>query len=348
LIDFARNASFDGHEQVVFVADEATGLGAIIAVHSTSLGPASGGCRAATYVSADAALTDALRLSRGMSYKNAMANLPSGGGKSVIYKVGPGASRAAVFEAFGEAVEKLGGRYVTAEDVGTSVADMEVVARRTRYVAGLPHRSGLAGGDPSPWTALGVFVALKAALGRPLGGARIAVQGLGSVGYKLCERLHAEGAKLVVADINPDRVNEAVRAFGAEVSPVDRIHMAAADVFSPNAMGAVLNIDTIPDLGAPVVCGGANNQLASREDGERLFARDVVYAPDYVANAGGIINVMAEYNQEPHDSVQDRVLRIGERIDAILSQARAERRPADQIADDLARARIAGGARSVA
>lgn len=339
-MDPVANPSFDDHEQIVFVADERTGLAAIIAIHSTSLGPAAGGCRMATYLNADAALTDALRLSRGMSYKNALAELGAGGGKAVLYRVAPDAGRAAVFEAFGDAVEKLGGKYITAEDVGTSVADMEVVARRTRFVSGLPTQSGLAGGDPSPWTALGVFVSLKAALGRPLSDARVAVQGLGSVGYKLCERLHDAGAKLVVADVNQDRVRAAQHAFGAEVAAVDRIHAVAADVFSPNALGAVLNVETIPELGAPLICGGANNQLASVEDGMRLFARGVVYAPDYVVNAGGIINVMAEYNGESGAGVEGRVLRIGERVRDILDQGRAEGRPAHEIADQLARARI--------
>jgi leucine dehydrogenase len=297
----------------------------------------------ATYVTADAALTDALRLSRGMSYKNALADLATGGGKAVLYRTAPNADRAAVFQAFGDAVEMLGGRYVTAEDVGTSVADMEVVARRTRYVAGLPTRSGQAGGDPSPWTALGVFVSIEAALDRPLSGSRIAVQGLGSVGYKLCERLHEAGARLVVADVDAERVRAAQRAFGAEAAAVDRIHAVAAEVFSPNALGGVLNIDSIPELGAQVVCGGANNQLATPQDGERLFARGVVYAPDYVVNAGGIINVMAEYNGEPGAGVEARVLRIGERVRDILTQARAEHRSADQVADTMARSRIGRG-----
>lgn len=340
-MNIAANACFDDHEDVVMIADEPTGLAAIIALHSTALGPAAGGCRMSNYASVDAALTDVLRLSQGMSYKNAMADLAAGGGKAVIYRTAPGADRAKVFEAFGEAVDKLGGRYLTAEDVGTSVADMEAVARRTRYVAGLANRAGRAGGDPSPWTALGVFISLKVALVRPLAGARIAVQGLGSVGYRLCERLHAAGSRLVVADVNAERVAAAQRNFGAEVAAVDRIHAVDADVFSPNALGAVLNANSIPELQAPVICGGANNQLATPADGDLLFRRGVAYAPDYVVNAGGIINVMAEYNGEPVERVELRVLRIADRVSQIMVQSRGEHAPPHVIAERMARDRIA-------
>lgn len=334
------NASFDDHENVVAFEDQNTGLAGVVAIHSTHLGPAAGGCRMATYISPDAALTDALRLSQGMSYKNALAGLPAGGGKAVIYRSNPKASRAEIFEAFGAAVEALKGQYITAEDVGTSVADMQAVARRTGYVAGLPIQGGQAGGDPSPWTALGVFVALEAAAKRPLSNARVAVQGLGSVGFKLCERLHAAGARLVVADIDRARVAAAINQFGAEVVDVDKIHAVEADVFSPNALGSSLNIETIPELGAPVICGGANNQLATADDGLRLFTRGVVYAPDYVVNAGGIINVMAEYFQEPSAGVEARVLAIADRVRDILSTAAAEHTAPHQVADRMARARI--------
>jgi leucine dehydrogenase len=340
-----QHPGFDAHERVEFFSDARLGLMGVIAIHSTRLGPAMGGCRAATYVSDAAALTDALRLSQGMSYKNAMAELPAGGGKAVLYRLPAGrAERAQAFEAFGAAIEKLGGAYVTAEDVGTSVADMQAVARATRFVAGLPSYDGKAGGDPSPWTALGVFEAMKVAAGRPLAGARVAVQGLGSVGYRLCERLHAAGARLVVADVDRERVLMAQDAFAAEVESVERIHRIAADVFSPNALGAVLNVDTIEDLQAPVVCGAANNQLATPEDGRRLAARGVVYAPDYVANAGGIINAVAEFLGEPQDQVEDRVLAIGGRVAALLAQAAAEGRPSQEIADEMAGARIGRGA----
>lgn len=334
------NSSFDDHENVVAFEDEKTGLAGVIAVHSTHLGPAAGGCRRATYISSDAALTDALRLSQGMSYKNAMAGLPAGGGKAVLYRSNPDVSREDVFRAFGAAIEALKGQYITAEDVGTSVADMQVVAQRTRFVSGLPTREGQAGGDPSPWTALGVFVALQVAAKRPLSGARVAVQGLGSVGFKLCERLHAAGARLVVADVDRARVAAAVNQLGAEAVDVDKIHTVEADVFSPNALGASLNIETIPELGAPVICGGANNQLATPADGLRLFTRGVIYAPDYVVNAGGIINVMAEYFQEPSGAVEARILAIADRVRDILATAAAEHAAPHEVADRMARARI--------
>jgi len=343
-MDPIANQSFDQHEQVVLVSDEDTGLAGFIAVHSTALGPSAGGCRMAVYDSPEAALTDALRLAQGMSYKNALADLPAGGGKAVLYNVRDGADRRAIFEAFGRSVEALKGKYITAEDVGTCVGDMEAVSRQTRYVAGLPPRQGRAGGDPSPWTALGVFLALETCIDRSLQGARVAVQGLGSVGFKLCERLHAAGATLVVADINADRSLEAKDRFGADVVAVDAIHRVPADLFSPNALGACLNAGTISDLGAPVVCGGANNQLATPEDGRRLLARGVTYAPDYVVNAGGIINVMAEYLGEPECKVADRVRAIGPRTRRILDDAKAARLGPHEVADRLARERIAHAA----
>lgn len=336
----AENESFDAHEDVVFISEPRLGLAGVIAIHSTALGPAAGGCRMAAYADSEAALTDALRLSQGMSYKNALAGLPAGGGKAVLFRTDPGARREAVFEAFGDAVEHLGGRYLTAEDVGTTVSDMACVRRRTAFVAGLQPLVGRAGGDPSPWTALGVFVALKAAFGRDLSGALVAVQGLGSVGYKLCRYLDAAGARLVVADPHAERTDRARRDFGAEVVVVHRIHAVDADIFSPNALGGVLNADTINELGAPLVCGGANNQLATAEDGRRLLARGVTFAPDYVANAGGIINVMAEYLGEPASAVEGRVLAIGARMSEILEQARETGAPANEVADAMARAKI--------
>jgi len=332
--------NFDGHEAIVSFEDCQTGLAGVIAIHSTALGPAAGGCRMATYASKDAAVIDALRLSRGMSYKNALAELPAGGGKAVLYRVDPEASRAAVLKAFGGAVDNIGGQYITAEDVGTSVADMQVVARRTKFVSGLPKQSGLAGGDPSPWTALGVFVALQAAFEQPLRGARVAVQGLGSVGFKLCARLHQAGARLVVADVDRERTSAAQHAFRADIEPIDRIWEVDADVFSPNALGAGLNVCTIPAIKARLICGGANNQLASPEDGNRMFERKITYAPDYLVNAGGIINVLAEYFGEPGLIVEARMRKIGERTRSVLDQAKAADCPPHHVADRLAQERI--------
>lgn len=338
MIDAKSNPAFDGHEDIVAVGDEALGFAGFIAIHNTVLGPAGGGCRIWNYAKTEDALTDALRLSRGMTYKNAMAELPMGGGKAVIYRMG--ADRNACFEKFGEQVEALGGRYVTAEDVGATVADMRAIARRTAYVAGIPKEAGQAGGDPSPMTALGVFVSIKALLGGSVQGRTIAVQGVGSVGYNLCKLLADEGAKLIIADVNQQNLERA-KALGAEVVTPDRIHAVKADVFAPCALGAGLNTRTIPELGAPIVCGAANNQLEIEEDGARLVARDITYAPDYVVNAGGIINVSAEYLGEPADVVEGRVRAIAPRLLRVLETAKAENLTPHQAADRIVRERIA-------
>lgn len=340
MIDPRGNAAFDGHEDVVFIGDEDVGYGGLIAIHNTVLGPAGGGCRIWRYASTDEALTDALRLSRGMTFKNAMAELPMGGGKGVIYKLG--ADRAATFEKFGEAVEALGGRYVTAEDVGATVDDMRAIARRTSYVAGIPKEDGRAGGDPSPWTALGAYLAIKALLKGSVRGRAVAVQGVGAVGYHLCQLLVADHANLIVADVNANNLERA-RALGAEIAPVEDIHRFSADVFSPNALGAGLNAHTIPELAAPIVCGAANNQLATDEDGARLLARGITYAPDYVVNAGGIINVSAEYLGESEAAVDARVRAIPDRVLAVLDMAKAEAITPQQAADAIVRARLEAG-----
>ncbi len=342
MIDPKANAAFDGHKQVVFVDDADLGFAGIIAVHSTALGPAAGGCRIWNYDRPEDALTDVLRLSRGMTYKNCMADLPLGGGKAVIYKMG--AERAATLEKFGEAVEALGGRYITAEDVGASVSDMRMVARRTSYVAGLPNEEGQAGGDPSPVTAQGVFYCIKALLDGELEGRTIAVQGVGHVGLALCELLAAEKAKLIVADVNADNIASA-RAIGAESAPVEEIHKVKADLFSPCALGAGLNVRTIPELGAPIVCGAANNQLATEADGARLVARGITYAPDYVVNAGGIINVSAEYLGESADVVGGRIRAIAERLMRVLDVAKSENIPPHEAADRIVRERLSDAKR---
>jgi len=339
------NPDFDEHERVVLLNEPAKGLAGVICIHSTALGPAMGGCRLAAYASPHAALSDALRLSQGMSYKNAMAGLAAGGGKAVLMAPDSNISRETFWFGFAEAVESLRGQYVTAEDVGTTVADMELVSERTRFVAGLPSRPDRAGGDPSPWTALGVFVALKSCLGRPLSGARIAVQGLGAVGYKLCSRLHHAGARLIVSDADPLKMARAVKDFGAHTASPDRIHSASADAFSPNALGGILNERTTAELGSPVVCGGANNQLASQEDGQALSKRGVTYAPDYVVNAGGIISVAAEFHHEPAANVEKRVLAIGNRVADLVERARLEDRPPGEVADEIARDLIGRGPR---
>lgn len=326
--------------ECVRLYDEAAGLDGYIVIHSTARGPAAGGCRLWTYPEPEAALSDAMRLAEGMSYKNAMAELPLGGGKAVLRKPAGAFDRRALFEAFGKAVEQLGGRYVTAEDVGTGVADMENVARHTRHVAGRTARPGFAGGDPSPWTALGVFEAMKAAaqfrFGSSLSGRTVAVQGVGSVGGGLCRLLAAEGARLVIADIVPEAVDHLADDLGATVVPIAEIARVEADVFAPCALGGALSEEVVSGLKAKVVCGAANNQLAQPEIGRQLVARGVTYAPDYVVNAGGIINVAAEYLGEDEASVRERVLAIGPRTTRILTEAEQAGLPTSEVADRIA------------
>ena len=344
------NPAFDDHERVLFCRDEATGLCAIIAIHSTALGPAAGGTRLWTYASDDEALYDVLRLSQGMSYKNAMAGLKFGGGKAVVMKTPDFEGSDALYERFGEFVESLGGDYITAEDVGMSVDIMDVVARKTRYVSGLTLQSGKAGGDPSPKTAYGIYrgilAAAKARLGRDdLDGVRVAVQGVGHVGYELCKLLHAAGAALLVADLDEARVDRVCAEFGAERVPDAEILFVDADVLAPCALGAILHEESIPGIKARIVAGGANNQLRSQEDGQRLADAGILYAPDYVINAGGIINVACEYFGDVDDAgVMDLVARIGPRLSAIFDEAERTGEPTNVIADRQARKIIADAA----
>lgn len=341
---------FDGHEAVTAFNDERSGLRGFVAIHSTALGPAMGGCRVWQYADAGAALTDVLRLSRGMSYKNAIAGLPRGGGKAVIMREPTTPMNEAMFEAFGDVVERLGGRYVTAEDVGVSEHDMVSVARRTRYVGGLP-RNGVSG-DPSPKTALGVFLGIRAAVKARLGkreltGLTVAVQGLGNVGRHLCTLLHRAGAKLIVADLNPAVVNSICERLGAVAVDVDSILSQKADVFAPCALGGVLTADTIARLCVPIVAGAANNQLRSDEDGRRLFDAGILYAPDYVINAGGIIACGQGYLQPGDDAlVDDRVAGIERSLTELFERSASERVPTNLIADALARERLGLPAKS--
>jgi len=341
------NSAYDDHERVVFCRDVATGLKAIIAIHSTALGPAAGGCRLWTYATDDAALTDVLRLSRGMSYKNAMAGLKFGGGKAVIIKTPDFKATDDLYECFGDFVEKLGGDYVTAEDVGMSVRIMQVIARRTRFVSGLPPLAGHAGGDPSPKTAWGVYKGIEAAARFKLGrdgvkGLRIAVQGVGNVGYHLCGHLARAGASLLVSDIDPGRVSQVCGEFAATAVGPDDILFADVDVVSPCALGAILTADSIPRIRARIIAGGANNQLATDADGQRLSDAGILYAPDYVINGGGIINVASEYYDDADDEeVTRRVSAIGDRLTGIFEQAAATGRPTNVVADEMARRIIA-------
>ena len=337
---------FDGHEHVVFGHDARTGLRSIIAIHSTALGPAAGGCRMWPYAASTEAVTDVLRLSRGMSYKNAMAGLRFGGGKAVIIGDARRAKSQELFEAFGRFVDMLGGRYITAEDVGTTTADMESVARVTSYVCGLGRKPGEAGGDPGPKTALGVYLGIKAAvrfrLGRPdLNGLSVAVQGVGGVGYHLCRLLAAEGVRLRVADVRRAAAQRACDEFNAVAVPVESVLAQDVDVVAPCALGAILNARSIPQLRARVVAGAANNQLAEDQDGAALQLAGILYAPDYVLNAGGIISVAREYHGGATEAqVTADIQQIPARLTDIFERARRENRPTNAVADGLARERI--------
>ncbi len=333
---------FDAHEEVHFVNDEKCGLKAVIAVHSTHLGPAAGGARFWHYAKDEEALIDALRLSRGMSYKNAMAGLPLGGGKSVILANAERSKSPDMLHAFGKAVDHLGGRYVTAEDVGINVADMIEVARSTRFVAGLPNSAGDVGGDPGPHTSLGVFLGLKAAVKRALGKdtldrLHIAMQGAGSVATGVALHACSEGAKLTIADVDQAKAQKLADATNGTVVSPDEILAVEADVVSPNALGAILTQQTIETLRTPIVAGGANNQLATPEDGRRLQARGILYAPDYVINAGGIINVCTEYVGDGDASlVRQRIEGIPVRLEQIWAESAESGRDPAAVADAMA------------
>ena len=333
---------FDAHEEVHFITDEKCGLKAIIALHSTHLGPAAGGVRFWHYAEDDDALTDALRLSRGMSYKNAMAGLPLGGGKAVILADAARTKTPDMLHAFGKAVGGVGGRYITAEDVGMNVADMVEIARSTNYVAGLPNSGGDVGGDPGPHTSLGVFLGLKAAVKHALGkdslsGLHIAMQGAGSVATGVALHACAEGAKLSIADVDDAKAHKLASATNGTVVSPDEILGLEADVLSPNALGAVLTEETIAALKVPVVAGGANNQLATPEDGKRMHARRILYAPDYVINAGGIINVCTEYLGDGDASlVRQRIEGIPVRLEQIWAESQASGRDPAAVADAMA------------
>ena len=340
---------FDAHEEVLFVTDEQCGLRAIIAVHSSHLGPSAGGARFWHYAKDEDALTDALRLSRGMSYKNAMAGLPLGGGKSVLLANVDKTKTPDMLHAFGRAVNQLGGRYVTAEDVGVSVADMIEVRRTTQFVAGLPNSGSDVGGDPGPHTSLGVFLGIKAAVQRALGkdnlsGLHIAMQGAGSVATGVALHAANEGARLSIADVDDAKAQKLAAATGGQVVATDEILALEADVLSPNALGAILTEESIAALQAPIVAGGANNQLATPQDGQRLNERGILYAPDYVINAGGIINVCTEYLGDGDASlVRQRIEGIPVRLEQIWAESADSGRDPASVADAMAQRLIGRG-----
>lgn len=344
IVDVFDAPAFDGHEQVVFAADRASGLRAIIAIHDTRRGPALGGCRYWQYAHERAALTDVLRLSRGMTFKAVMADLPYGGGKSVMLADPRNPKSPLMLAALGRAVERLGGRYIIAEDVGTSPADMERIRTETGHVAGLAD----GGGDPSPVTAYGVFRGIHAAVrhaldGADLEGLTVAVQGLGHVGYNLCRYLHGAGARLVVTDLRATNMERVADEFGAEAVATSAIIGVKADVFAPCALGSVIDDRTADALRVRVVAGAANNQLAEGRHGAALSARGILYAPDYVINAGGLINIHHERDPAGYD--RDRALahvaRIENTLDEVFDRALYDGVPPDVAADRMAEERLA-------
>ncbi len=344
----------EGHEQIVFGSDPVSGLRCIIAIHSTVLGPALGGTRFHAYATEDEALTDVLRLSQGMTYKAAAAGLDLGGGKAVIIGDPEEIRSERLLRAYGRMIDSLGGRYVTAEDVGTTTRDMEIVHRETRWALGLPEAAG-GGGDPSPATARGVLAAIKAVARRlwstdDLTGRRVAIQGVGKVGSALVELLTAAGAECVVADFHGEAADRMAATFGAKVVAVDEILATDCDVLAPCALGGVLDDTTIPSLACRAVVGSANNQLATEEDDNRLASRGILYAPDFVVNAGGLINVYEELHGYSRERVMHRVDSIGDATDRILETAARHDVTPHEAAIRIAEQRIdeIGGLRRIA
>ena len=341
-------SDFADHEQVVFVSDDKSGLKAIIAVHNSKLGPALGGCRMWPYASEDEAIRDVLRLSRGMTYKSAMANLKLGGGKSVIIGNPRTDKTPALLAAFARALEQLNGRYIAAEDSGTSVADMKFMTQFTQHVAGIhdkPSDEGTRSGDPSPATAYGTFIGIQAAVKERLGrdsldGLRVAVQGVGNVGYDLARQLKEAGAQLWVTDIHREPLVQAGRELGATVVAPDEIFGLDVDVFAPCALGAILNDATIPQLKAKIVAGAANNQLAEARHGVELMKRGIHYAPDYVINAGGIIDVYHERIGFERAALIRHIEGIRDNLMEVFERAREEERPTAEVADAIAEERF--------
>ncbi|MCY7778233.1 branched-chain amino acid dehydrogenase [Bacillus haynesii] len=332
------------YEQLVFCQDKQSGLKAIIAIHDTTLGPALGGTRMWTYESEEAAIEDALRLARGMTYKNAAAGLNLGGGKTVIIGDPRKDKNEEMFRAFGRYIQGLNGRYITAEDVGTTVEDMDIIHEETDFVTGISPAFG-SSGNPSPVTAYGVYKGMKAAAKEAFGtdsleGKTVAVQGVGNVAYNLCRHLHEEGAKLIVTDINKEAVERAVAEFGARAVDPDDIYSQECDIYAPCALGATINDDTIPQLKAKVIAGAANNQLKETRHGDQIHDMGIVYAPDYVINAGGVINVADELYGYNSERALKKVEGIYGNIERVLEISKRDRIPTYLAADRLAEERI--------
>lgn len=320
-----------------FRSDKSSGLRAIIAIHNTRLGPALGGCRCIPYTSDDEAIADAIRLAQGMSYKAALSNVPQGGGKAVIIQPSGSYDRGGLFRAFGRFVHDLGGRYITAVDSGSRITDMDEVERVTPYVSGTS-RDGHA---PSPVTALGVYAGIRAAVAYrlqrdSLKGIRVVIQGLGNVGYALAGLLHADGVRLTVSDIDSQRVQRCVDELGAEAVEPESIYDVECEVFAPCGLGGVLNSETIPRLRCPIVAGAANNQLADDAQGERLHAMGILYAPDYVINAGGLIQVSLGYLRKTDEEINRRTMALGSSLTDLFERSAADGLPPEQIANRVA------------
>lgn len=332
----------DDYEQVVYCYDKGSGLKAIIAIHDTTLGPALGGTRMWNYQSEEEALEDVLRLAKGMTYKNAAAGLNLGGGKAVIIGDPRKDKSEALFRAFGRYVESLNGRYITAEDVGTTEEDMDFINMETDFVTGTSN-GGI--GDPSPVTALGIFHGMKAAVHEAYGtdsleGKTVAVQGVGQVAYQLCKYLHDEGARLIVTDINEAAVNRAVEHFGAKAVAPDEIYDVECDVYSPCALGGTINDDTIERIKAKVIAGSANNQLKENRHGELIHEKGIIYAPDYVINSGGVINVADELTGYNRNRVLKKVESIYTILSSVFKISRQNNIPTSVAADKMAEDRI--------
>lgn len=339
------HVDFDHHEQVAYGHDKASGLKAIIAIHNSNLGPALGGCRMWPYANEDAALRDVLRLSRGMTYKSAMANLPLGGGKAVIIGDPHTDKSTELFQAMGEFVNSLGGRYITAADSGTGVAQMQIMAERTRHVAGANTREAIGGGqrsgDPSPATAYGVFCGIKVAVQQrlqreDLRGLKVAIQGVGQVGFILAKHLHEAGARLWVTDIVEANIRRAVEQFGAIAVSSTDIYALDVDVFAPCALGGVINHQVLEVLRAPIIAGAANNQLADASIADEIQLKGVLYAPDYVINAGGIIDIYYERCAGTTAQLQAHLDGIGDTLHEVFVQAQQQGRSTTAVADSLA------------
>lgn len=329
-----------GFGDVHIKLDAATGLFAIIALHSTKRGPALGGCRCIEYTSVQDAVYDALRLAQGMSYKAAAAELPLGGGKSVLMKPKQITDRQAYFAAFGRFVEEMGGRYIAAMDSGTEVADMDSIARSTRHVT-----NTTSNGDPAPYTALAVLRGIEAAVHyklqrNSLQDLHVAIQGVGHVGYNLAKNLHAKGARLTICDRNPATLERCITQFGAEVVDAEAIYSVKCDIFAPCALGAVINDRTIPLINAPIVAGAANNQLAEPRHGMSLRERGILYAPDYVINVGGLIHALSGYQDMTEHEVQEHIDRVYNTALAIFERAETEGKDTGTVADTYAAERL--------